>query len=153
MRITIQKLFQWGKNYEEYEYDFRKSENDDFRHIFGSIGQNFFSENGFRTFLATLKRIYVQNIAKKVMIKSRESVKKTAYRPEKFLFRKLGSVTFWVLPFYIIVQNQKIIKILSSITFLPFYNGFRLFRRFLRSSGFKGWFFWKPNDAKFRASS
>ena len=86
-----------------------------------------------------------------VMMKSRENAKKPVFRsyfwlfwPEKYVFRKSGSVTFKTVPFFMSVPNfmKKYEVQLEKFKKYRFSGENRLYRRFLESSGYKNQFIW-----------
>ena len=86
---------------------------------------------------------------KKLIMKSREMAKKSVFpayfrhfRPEKYVFRKSGSVKFYTLAFCISVPNfMKKYKVqLENFKKYRFSDEIRLLRRFLKSSGYKNQF-------------
>ena len=98
-----------------------------------------------------ITRLCAKNQAKQMM-NSRKNAKKSVFpayfrhfRPEKYVFRKSGSVTFQTLPFCISVQNYKVQ--LQKFKKYRFSGGNRLFRRFLESSGYKNQFNLQMNHA------
>ena len=77
-----------------------------------STGKDFFSKIGLGQVLGIANTHLCAKNQKKLMMKSRENAKKPVFpayfrhfRPEMNFFRKSGSVTFWALPFCIIVQK------------------------------------------------
>ena len=92
---------------------------------------------------------------KKLMMKSRENTQKPVFpayfrhfQPEKKVFTKSGSVTFWALPFRISVQNfmKKYKAQLEKFKKCHFSGENRLFRGSLESSGNKNQLYWKFNQ-------
>ena len=107
-------------------------------------------------FWALLMRIFLEKNQKKQLLKSWENAKKPVFPayfrhfwPEKYVFRKSGSVTFRALPFCISVPNfmKKYEVQLEKFKKYRFSGENRLFRRFLESSGCKNQFNWQMNHA------
>ena len=114
-----------------------------------SAGKNFLSNIGLGHVMSISNMHLCAKNWKKLMMKSREMAKKPVFpayfrhfRPEKYVFRKSGSVTFQILPFRISVQNfMKKYKVqLEKFKKYRFSGENRLFRRFLEISGYKNQF-------------
>ena len=114
-----------------------------------SAGKKFFTKIGLGHVMSIANMHLCAKNCKKLMMKSREITKKPVFpayfrhfRPEKYVFRKSGSLTFQTLAFCISVPNfMKIYTVqLEKFKKCRFSSKNRLFRRFLESSGYKNQF-------------
>ena len=153
--MSIANTHLWAKKSEKTNEGIsRKCQKTGFFGIFPvfSAGKKFLSKIGLGHVMNIANKHLCAKNWKKLMRKSREMAKKPVFpayfwhfRPEKYVFRKSGSVTFQTLAFCISVPNfMKKYKIhFEKFKKYHISDENRLFRRFLESSGYKNQFDWQ----------